>query len=159
MRDGKHIFDFFKIWARHRLLDVPRLPREKISAPSTFSAPVPIYTTKNRGAVLKILGTGAHFQRCRAQNACRVNGPLVSCISLASSLILRSSLTSRTVEFNVSLNLSFVMLLSTTSSLTLLFAFFGASPLVFSITASLPLLFPSSVTSVSARDKSARFRS
>ncbi len=81
MRDAKHIFDFFKLWARHRLLDVPRLPREKVSAPSTFSAPVPILVAftrqKNRGAVLKILGTGANFQGCRAQNACRVNGPTV----------------------------------------------------------------------------------
>ena len=82
VRDDKHIFDFFKTWARHRFLDVPRLPREKVSAPSTFSAPVPILVAftrqKNRGAVLKMLGTGAHFQRCRAQNVCRVNGPNVS---------------------------------------------------------------------------------
>ncbi len=27
--------------------------------------------------MLKILGTGAHFQKCRAQNACRVNGPII----------------------------------------------------------------------------------
>ncbi len=61
-----NIFLIFQNWARHRLLDVPRLTREKVAAPSTFSAPVPIlgriYMTKKQSAVLKILGTGANFQ-------------------------------------------------------------------------------------------------
>ena len=41
-------FIFFEIWARHRLLDVPRLPREKVSARLNFAAPVPIFVTFTR---------------------------------------------------------------------------------------------------------------
>ena len=48
---------------------------------------------KNRGVVLKILGTGAHFQGCRAQNACRVNGPFIIlfCLYKADDLKLQFS--------------------------------------------------------------------
>jgi hypothetical protein len=48
MLDVEHIFYFFVIWARHRLLDVPRLPREKVSARLNFAAPVPIFVTFTR---------------------------------------------------------------------------------------------------------------
>jgi hypothetical protein len=41
-------FIFFEIWARHRLLDVPRLPREKVSARLNFAAPVPIFVAFTR---------------------------------------------------------------------------------------------------------------
>ena len=41
-------FIFFEIWARHRLLGVPRLPREKVSARLNFAAPVPIFVTFTR---------------------------------------------------------------------------------------------------------------
>jgi hypothetical protein len=41
-------FIFFEIWARPRLLDVPRLPREKVSARLNFAAPVPIFVTFTR---------------------------------------------------------------------------------------------------------------
>jgi hypothetical protein len=48
MFNVEHIFYFFEIWARHRLQDVPRLPREKISARLNFAAPVPIFATFTR---------------------------------------------------------------------------------------------------------------
>jgi hypothetical protein len=48
MLDVEHIFYFFEIWARHRLLDVPRLPREKVGACLSFAAPVPIFVTFTR---------------------------------------------------------------------------------------------------------------
>jgi hypothetical protein len=61
-------FIFFQILGTAPLLDVPRLPPEKVSARLNFAALVPItittchvYTPKGRGAVPKILGTGAHF--------------------------------------------------------------------------------------------------
>ena len=47
---------------------------EKGSEP-LYTRWVNFYMQKTRGAVLKILGTGAHFQGRRAQNACRVKGP------------------------------------------------------------------------------------